>query len=310
MIKPILILIAMNLVWSGSYVAAKVGLETMSPLVLVFWRMGVSAIILIGWIVLKKIPLRLDKKDVWLIIMLGAVMAGAHILWVTGLNYTHASDASLLYAFEPIWAIILASLILTEPFRPAMAVGLGLAFAGLVILSNISFATIGSLFAGSVAFGNFLIVCGLFCESLFSIIAKPLSSRQSPIVVIALALVVTEIILAVPMTLTQSFVIPKSAHEIGSLLYLSVPCTVVGYVLWVKVMRNMPVNVMLYTVFVQTLAGPFIAMVTIGETLDRRLFNGGIFILAGVFTAITSYVLTRHAEPAILASPVITTESD
>jgi len=310
MLRSIVILIFMNFVWSGSYVAAKLGLETMPPLSLVFWRMGVSAVLLLGWIIIKKIPLRLRKKDVLLIIALGSVTAGAHILWVTGLSYSHASDASLLYAFEPIWTIILASLILKEPFRPAMAVGLGLAFIGLVILSNISFLTIGSLFAGSVALGNILIVCGLFCESLFSIIAKPLSSRQSPIVVIALALVVTEILLSVPMMLTKGFMIPKTAHELGSVFYLSIPCTVVGYVLWVKLMRNLQVNVMLYTVFIQPVVGPLIAMITIGEILDQRLFNGAIFIFAGVFTAITSHVLSYRAEASILASPVISTDSD
>jgi len=300
----------MNLVWAGSYVATKFGLKTMSPLAFVFWRMGVAAVLLLMWIFIRRMKWQLTKRDVVRIVILGAVIAGSHFLWVTGLNYTSASDASLLYAFEPIWSIILASLILKERFSVTMGLGLGLAFIGLVVLSNIQTATLGSFFTASVALGNLMIVAGLFCESLFSIVAKPLALRQSAIVVIALALVVTEILLAGPLFLSGGFSVPKTITEIGSLAYLAIPCTVVGYVLWVNVMQYIPVNVMLYTIFVQPVVGPVIATVVLGEVLEQRHFKGGIFMLAGVCIAVISYLLAHREEAPSIPSSAVTAGSD
>jgi drug/metabolite transporter (DMT)-like permease len=300
----------MNLIWAGSYVATKFGLKTMSPLAFVFWRMGVAAVLLLMWIFIRRMKWQLAKRDVVRIVTLGAVIAGSHFLWVTGLNYTSASDASLLYAFEPIWSIILASFILKERFSVAMGLGLGLAFVGLVILSNIQTASFGSFFTASVALGNLMIVVGLFCESLFSIVAKPLALRQSAIVVIALALVVTEILLAGPLFLSGSFSVPKTITEIGAVAYLAIPCTVVGYVLWVNVMQYIPVNVMLYTIFVQPVVGPVIATVVLKEVLEQRHFKGGLFILAGVCVAIVSHLFTHRENVITLASPAIASESD
>lgn len=280
----------MNVLWAGTYVAVKLGLRFMDPLTLIFWRMGISAFVLIAWILISRIPLRLDTKGVVRMIALGVTIAIAHIFWVTGLKYTTASDASLLYSFEPIWGVVLASIFLKERFRAAMGVGLVFGFVGLVILSDISLSNVGSLVGASVAFGNLLVVVGLFCECMFSIIAKPLVGRYSPIVVIAGALLVTEIVLSVPIAVNGSFSFPVNASSVGLLLYLSIPCTAIGYVLWVRVMRNLPVNIMCYTIFVQPIVGPIIATIAIGEMLSGRVFKGGAFLLAGVGIAVASHV--------------------
>jgi drug/metabolite transporter (DMT)-like permease len=298
-IPLILLLVVMNLIWSGSYVAVKLGLESMPPLVLVFWRMGISAAILIFWIALRRVQVRLDRKVLFRIVALGIVIAGSHILWVTGLKYTNASDASLLYAFEPIWAVLMASVFLKEKFRPAMGVGLAVAFAGLIILSDIRWSTFSTLFAASVAFGNMLIVLGLFCESMFSIVAKPIAERSSAMVVIAGALLVTELILVGPITLTTGFVLPATSQDVFVLLYLSIPCTVIGYVLWIRLMRHLPVNVMCYTIFVQPVVGPLIATVVLGEILGRRVLHGGAFLLAGVSIAVVSHICAHRTVIAI-----------
>ncbi len=306
MLKPFIILILMNVVWSGSYVAVKIGLETMPPLALIFWRMGVSAIILCVWVFVKRIPFKLPKRVLVRVAALGTMTAISHILWVTGLKYTNASDAALLYTFEPIWAIALASIVLKERFRPVMGVGLLLSFTGLVILSRVSFSTIDQLFGASVAFGNMLIVVGLFCESSFSIVAKPLADKTSAAVAIAGALIVTDLITAVPLALSGEFAFPKTSTEIAAILYLSIPCTVVGYVLWIKTMRKLPVNVMCYTIFVQPIVGPVIAVVTLGETMGSRAFAGGAFLLAGVFVAVFSHVRAHRAKTCLPISQPVT----
>lgn len=305
MVKAFLILVLMNVLWAGTYTVIKIGLGTMQPLSIIFWRMGVAAVILWAFILIRGFKWNFGLRDLFRMFSMGAVIAGSHILWVSGMKFTNASDASLLYAFEPIWSIILASLFLKERFRPMMGIGLMFALVGMVILSNITFSSIESLFMPSVALGNLLVVAGLFMESLYSILAKPIANRQSSAVVVAIALVATELILAVPTFVLEGFHPPATAKEIAIILYLSIPCTVVGYALWVRVMRRLPVNVMLYTIFVQPVTGPIIAFLALGDVLDSRIFGGGSFILAGVAFAIYSHLKAHRELRTVVVSPSV-----
>jgi drug/metabolite transporter (DMT)-like permease len=305
MVKAFFILVLMNVLWAGTYTVIKIGLGTMQPLSLIFWRMGVAAVVLWAYVLIRGFKWNFGLRDFLRMLSMGAVIAGSHILWVTGMKFTNASDAALLYAFEPIWSIILASLILKERFLPMMGAGLVLALIGMVILSKLSFSSIESLFMPSVALGNLLVVTGLFMESLYSILAKPIAGRQSSAVVVAVALAAAELILVIPTFALEGFHPPATAGEIIIILYLSIPCTVVGYALWVRVMRRLPVNVMLYTIFVQPVTGPFIAFLVLGEILDSRIFGGGSFILAGVALAVYSHIKAHREMHALTASPAV-----
>ncbi len=301
--KAFFALVLMNTLWAGTYTIIKIGLGTMHPLNMIFWRMGLAAFILWVYILIKKIKPNLNLHDVVRIISMGGVIAGSHILWVTGINFTNASDASLLYAFEPIWSIILASILLKERFTKAMGVGLILALIGMTILSRFFISFFGSFFTHKVALGNLLVVIGLFMESLYSILAKPIADRHSSAFIVALALLFSELFLVLPVFALEGFHFPMTAGEIIIILYLSIPCTVIGYALWVKIMRQLPVNIMLYTIFVQPITGPLIAFFVLGETLDSRIFCGGSFIICGVIFVISSYIKEKRIKPTLLMMP-------
>jgi drug/metabolite transporter (DMT)-like permease len=164
----IAILVAMNLFWAGSYAVIKYGLDQMDPLVLVFWRLVVGLAVLTLWILAKGYSINLDRRDLVRIAMAGLFLAAASFLTVTGIEMSFATDASLLYAFEPIWGIVLASLILKERFLISTGIGLALVLAGLLGLAGFDVRTLLGIGGGVVGLGNMIMVVGLLAESLFT----------------------------------------------------------------------------------------------------------------------------------------------
>jgi len=307
----IALLAMMNLFWAGSYAVIKYGLEGMDPLALVFWRLVFGLLILLAWISMRGSSLRLGRGDLFRISLAGLLLASSSLLTVTGIEMSNATDASLLYAFEPVWGIILASIILKERFLITTAAGLVLVLAGLVRLSGLDISAALWTGPGVVGVGNLIVVAGLLTESFFTIVLKPVAKERDAAVIFAGVLAVAVAALAVPVGVRGDLSLPASGRSLFAIAYLSVICTAMGYTLWVAMMRHIPVNVMLFTIFIQPVAGALIATFALGEAIDGRLIAGGALLMAGMAIAVVGHmraagkgrVPIEHEEA--IASPTI-----
>lgn len=304
-LSAIAVLITINVLWAASYSVVKFGLGSMHAAEIVFWRFSLSALILAAIVLVRRIPMRLPRRDLAHALGAGIFLGLSHWLWVTGINLSQAADASLLYAFEPVLGIILASLLLRERLRATTVVGLLLVIAGILKLSRIDLATL-SFGTGQTAVGNLLIVGGIVCESLFSIVLKPVARRRSALLVTTIALAAASAILLLPLRGEISAIARWGTREALAIAYLVLICTVGGYTLWTRVMQNLPVGIMLFTIFVQPIAGALIAAATLGERLDARLLIGGALLLAGMGVAVIGHARARRATAALpVADPAV-----
>ncbi|MFH0799952.1 MAG: DMT family transporter [Pseudomonadota bacterium] len=292
------LLFVMGVLWAGSNSVVKMGLGSIDPLALVFWRFAVAFAVLAIWIAIKRYSLRIGRGDLLRIGGAGLLLASSNLLWVAGIGMSRASDASLLYVFEPVWGILLASIILKEKLRATTIVGLLFVLLGLAVLSGFNAGAFGLKASGS-AVGNLLVVAGLICEGLYSIVLKPLAARVSAPVVTAGNLAVAAAVTAIPMGLRGGFSVPSGAGALFSIAYLSIICTVIGYTLWVAVMKHAPVGLMLFTVFIQPIAGPLIAAGFLGEHLDAHLLLGGAPLIIGMFIAVAGHLRGERRNAAM-----------
>jgi len=280
----ITLLVLMNLIWAGSYTVIKYGLSSMDPLALVFWRLAIGFVALSAWILWRGYGVRLDLKDSLRIALSGLFIGGSSFMIVTGIEMSHATDASLLYVFEPVWAIILACIFLKERLRASTVVGLLIALAGLAWLSGFDIEGTG------VGRGNVLIVVGLASESFFSITLAPVSKRRPASVVFAGVLLTACALLCVPLYLRGGLTPSVDSAGTFSIAYLAILCTALGYTTWVSVLRHVPLSVMEFTIFVQPITGMLIAAAFLGEALDGRVLGGGALCLAGMLVAVLGHV--------------------
>ena len=102
----------MNVLWGASYTFQKWGLEYMAPMHMLLARLVVALIVMTAFSY-RHWP-RMTRGGVIRCAALGAIIAAAHGLNFIGINKSHAVDAAILYAIEPVMAIIFARIILNE----------------------------------------------------------------------------------------------------------------------------------------------------------------------------------------------------
>jgi drug/metabolite transporter (DMT)-like permease len=282
------LLAVMNIFWGASYSVVKFGLNTMDSSALVFWRIFLSFILISIYILIKRPSLKLSRSDIVRISLTGLLMASAHSLWVAGVGLSHATDASLLYSFEPIIGILLATVILRERLYPTTIIGLIIVIIGLFRLADFDLASF-DFSSKKTAIGNLMIVSGIICEGLFSVILKPVAKKRSASVVTAGTFLVASAVMLLISGNKIFSVGHWSYSEALSLAYLIIICTVIGYTLWVRMMKDVPVGVMMFTLFIQPVAGTFIASVTLREVVDERVMIGGTLLLAGMMIAVIGH---------------------
>lgn len=294
----------MNIFWGGSSSVVKAALLSIDPLSLVFWRFLLAAVVLFVVFLSNKPSFKFTKKDLIRVIFCGLFLAGSNFAWMTGIKLSFASDASLLYVFEPLSAILMAGIFLKEKLRKTIFVGLAFAVTGYVWLSG--FDALAKTFSSEgVGLGNFLVVLGLLCDATFSVVMKPLGKGTSSVAAASIAVLVAFISMAIPAAFT-GLELPRTGPSIFAVSYLALVCTVVGFTLWIFVMKKIPLNVMLFTVFVQPIVGPIIANVFLGEKIDERLIVGGIFLLTGTFIAIWGHFRAHREDGRVLQDDLIT----
>ncbi len=270
----------MNILWSASYSAIKYSLDFFAPLQLLVVRFLLSAIVLAFFS--YKYGFRQPKKIILRCALLGLVIAVAHGLGALGINLSHATDGAIIYAMEPISAIIFARIILKERMDARKLLALIIALTGFAILSDVLSKDI---FHNLILIGNFIMLIGIIVDGLYSPVAKPIVEKCPARIAMMYTLFFASIYL-VPFALLSPVKHQTFTWQVGaSIFYLTVICTAIGWTFWMFCLKKFPVNAIALTVFLQPVFGPIISHFTLGEQISSRTWFGGGVILCGVLVA-------------------------
>jgi drug/metabolite transporter (DMT)-like permease len=123
------------LLWSSSFIAARVGLRHLSPLLFVAVRMCVCAAVLVAVMVVLRRPWGVLRK-VWVHCAIAGVLMNAVLLMVAHVAMTRvpAAPIALIQTLNPLLTAALAWPVLGEKLRPVQWLGLLLGASGVVLI--------------------------------------------------------------------------------------------------------------------------------------------------------------------------------
>lgn len=152
----------------------------LTPIAMTMLRMGFAAIAF--WIVsLFTKKEKVDKRDL-LILCVGGIsgMLINQSLFAYGLGQTSSVDASIITTSGPLFAMILAAILLKEPitFKKAGGVVLGGLGAIFLVYTSNQVVTAGQ---GSALTGDIAVLCAQLFYAFYLVITRPLSTKYSPI---------------------------------------------------------------------------------------------------------------------------------
>ena len=169
-----LALIAVQILFASLSVAGKEVLPELGPFALVMFRSGSAAICFLIWA--NQMPARRDLPRFALYGLLGVTFN--QLLFLTGLQYTTATNATVLGTTIPVWTIAIAIFMRREPADGRRIIGIIVALMGALYLVGAERFT---LRAG----GNLLILLNALSYALFLVLARDITRRYPARVVMA-----------------------------------------------------------------------------------------------------------------------------
>ncbi|MGA1974771.1 MAG: EamA family transporter [Conexivisphaerales archaeon] len=207
--REVLMLSVVVLLWGASFTLIKLGLEGVPPIEIAFLRFLIATAFFVtaGYFTDRRV-FRLDVLKDWkLLIAIGlAGVTLCNIFQNVGLQYTTASDSSLILASNPVFIVLFAWLFLKERTKATQIVGVALALLGLVFIvgpSKISFGLGSTL-------GDLLTLLAAISWAAYSIIGKTALSRYGALKVTFFSNLFGTALFLPPLFAFETLVLPSS----------------------------------------------------------------------------------------------------
>jgi drug/metabolite transporter (DMT)-like permease len=276
-------LLAVVLIWGFNLPIVKIALGQFEPLAFNAVRFALASALLLLFLLRRRDPeATTSPADGLKLLGLGLLGQTAYqIFFIEGIARTTASHTALIFGMTPVLVAVLSLLLGHEKVGLAGWAGAVLAFAGEYVIIA------GKAPAGGPApslKGDLLVLGAALCWCLYTVLARPLLTRHSPLKVTALSVswgTLVMLPLCVPAMLRQDWRLVRPLDWLIAVLS-SLFALVVAYLLWYRsVHRVGNVRTAVYSNLVPV-SGTFAGWLILGERLYPLLAVGAASIFAGI----------------------------
>ena len=267
------------LVWGVNFVVIHVGLVDVPPLLLGALRFLLVALPAVFFVPRPRIPLR------WLLAYGLTISFGQFALLFSAMRVgMPAGVASLVLQSQMIFTLLFGALLLGERWQRHQPAALGLAGIGLLVLATQQQA------GGMTLLGFVLTLGAAACWGLGNIVTRRIS-QAGPVDLLGLvvwgALVPPLPFLAASLWLEGPDQVVDSLQHLSTssmlaIVYLALIATIVGYVIWGRLLQRYPVAEVAPLTLLVPVVGLLAARVLLDERLQGVQWCGIALVLAGL----------------------------
>jgi drug/metabolite transporter (DMT)-like permease len=269
-------------IWGSTWLFIKIGLSDLPPLTFAGIRFLIASAIILAIIWARRISLPTRPEDWWLLAITGVLSFTLNyglVFW--GEQYISSGLAALLQSTLPAFGLVIAHFYLPhERMTPAKIAGVVLGVCGVgVVFSNQLTVAGGKALAGSIA-----LVVSAFCAAYANVLIKARGAKLNPAIIAAVQMVFGLMpLLLIGISLEGN---PLRFHwtaiALICLFYLALVGTVVAFLLYYWLMRNMDVTKTMLIALVTPVVAVILGMIVLHEELGWRTLIGGLMIIGGI----------------------------
>ena len=285
--KAALLLALTMLCYASNHVIGRAVHVQLPPLGLSFWRWLCGAAILLPFIapnLRRLLPLYLQH---WRILaLLGALIVGSTTLILVGLNFTSATNTSLINASQPTITALLCWIFLRERLAVRQWCGIGLAFAGIAVI--LTRGDIGALRHFAFNGGDLLVLLAMLGFATYGINIRKIPA-EFHVTESLFAIIVLGALLLLPFYIAESLTymtMPVTARAGMIVVALALLVSVIGMSLWTRGNQLIGPNRAAVYVNLIPLFGMLLAVAFLGEQVRPHHFLGGAMVCAGMLLAL------------------------
>lgn len=280
--KAFLALLLVSVLWGTAGVVAKILIQELHPYVVLFYRFGIAALVILPWFIKAQKP-----KHMWCVLIPFSLLGvGNALFFYQGIARTTASSASAIGASTPLLAAILSHYLIGERTSKEKFIGICIGLVGALCIILLPLWSQGKSIGGDFI-GNMWIVLSVISWTLYIVGSRRFLSNETytPLVMAELnflTLAVVSLILA--LITHQSFITPAFSNltYLLTLIYSTIPVTVVTFVLFQWVMKHVSATTATLKDYVQLIVGVGVSMVVLGEKVNLSFILGSIIVVLGI----------------------------
>ena len=277
--RQVLLALIVPITWGFGYALTKIGMEQFPPLLLMSLRFGIAGLILVWF---TKPPWEY-MKDLFVVAFIGSTIQ--YGLTYYGLKGIDVSTASILVQLEGPILALLSTLILKERLGWTRALGMGLAFAGVVVIA-------GEPRLSSSLDSVALVISGAVFWAIAQIMISRLKSLSGITILAWVAIIATPQMLLISLAIEKDqwrSIVSANLVDWSIVFYLSIIMTVVGYSIWYHLLRICDVSKISPFLMLLPVTSIIAGIALLDEQFTLAMGIGGLLVMTGVASTLVNW---------------------
>lgn len=248
-----------------------------------FYRMALASVILIipAMPKLIKILPKLTGQQIILLILSGLALGLHFATWITSLFYTTISNSVILVAMQPVFLMIMETILLKEKIAGKAIFGMLIALGGMIIITG------GDISLGSEhLWGDFLALAGAFFAGIYLLIGRKLRVHLNNLEYISIVYSIAAVLLLIiSLFYNENLTDYPTKTWIFFLLLALVP-TVVGHSLYNWLLKYIPAYRVATVILGEPIGATILAIFFFNQIPGWMTIIGGVLILIGIYVVL------------------------
>ncbi len=286
---PGIVFAALCIIWGSSWLAIKVGLESLPPFLFAGIRFAMSSVFLMLLVPILHARIPRDRSSWAVMLFLGVLqMSLVYGLVFWGEQYISSGLTAVLSATLPFFVVIFAHvLIRAEPITRPKVLGVVVAFAGVALIFWRDLASAqGSIIQLSMV-GNLAVVGSAASGGLASVVAKKYSGGIDPTTnVLVQSIVGTVTLSSVGIITERGMTFELTSTAIAAVLYLGVIGSALAFVGYYWLFTKTTATNSSLILFITPIVALLLGWLVLQERLEPVVALGTILILSGVYLSV------------------------
>jgi drug/metabolite transporter (DMT)-like permease len=278
------------LCWAGNFVVGRAVLDNATPIGLAFSR-WLLALVFFSPFIVKPLWQQRDliKKHFWAISLLAILsVAGFNTFAYIALQYTTATNATLLNSFIPIFILIISGLFFQEKISSKQIIGVFVSLLGVVIiLTRLDQTVIAQL---SINKGDLWMLVASLSWALYSLLLKYLRPTELAAIPFLGILIIIGTIILLPILWIDPFNEPAiiwNNSMILAVVYIAIFPSIVANLAWNYGMKHIGAAKGGQFIHLMPFIGAILAIVFLGESIQLFHLLGGACIALGLWLSLS-----------------------
>ncbi|MFB6291550.1 MAG: DMT family transporter [Candidatus Bipolaricaulia bacterium] len=280
--KPKTILILVSGVIAVSFAAIFIRLSTAPPLIISFYRMFFSSVLIFIYASYRSDVFtqlrKLTSKDLLLLVVAGLFLSVHFAFWVTSLNHTSVASSVILVTTQPLFIVLIESTFLDKKPSKSFLIGLTVAAIGSFLIGFGDFQ--GAEFE---LIGDVLALAGAVMAAGYFLIGGEVRQRINILPYIFVVYGFSSVFLFAFCLVAGLPLVSYSASNYSLFLLLAIIPTLIGHTAFNWLLSEVKASLIGVTILGEPIGSSLLAIVFFEEYPSYWVIAGGTFVLISIY---------------------------